>query len=368
MRRNMLLLLFFVICLATISTVSATSEKVTQFELVNVNHYEEGDFAQVEIDGNLYNYDDYEMGYGNPIEYEDVNLKIEDETYTEQTDSDGHFYFRVPSPGGNIRYTLSYSGNSYYEPASYSDSYYIPDRSTYLNVNTKLGIKKIIVTAKLLTDYDPNYEYFDEYYPLYGKTIKVYMAGKNYYAKTNSDGYATISIPSSTGYKKLSITFPGYGLYTKKTVSKSLSISSYSIISKKILKTKFVKYFEKRNKRYKKYKRYTKYYYFNGTSKIITKYIYKFVNSFRTVKFSNRSSHRIVKYYPGYYNYLEVYKYSYLREIGIYDYIDYDERYLDYFKIYYKNGKIKKVKCYHYFSRFWIFSDRGVYKIKFYFS
>ncbi|MCK9150476.1 hypothetical protein [Methanobacterium alcaliphilum] len=364
MRSNKFLILLFLLCFATISTVSAANYGDTYIDVKETTHSYYDDKSELRINGELQGYGTDDMGrpsgYSHGLEDSEVNLSINNQIYTEKTDYWGGFDFYVPLKTGKYNYTISYKGNTTYKPCNYSSSYTIPKVSSILKADTKLGTKKIIVTTKVY-GFD---DVFWEYQPLSSKTISVKFGNKIYYGKTNSNGIATIILPSSSGNKKLLINFSGNGIYVPKSISKTLSISSYSLVSTKKIK-KTIKFFEKRNARYKKYKIVTKKYYFNGKIKTTKKYINKKVNRIKSVRFGSGSSYHTVDDY-GSDGYLQVDKYSYLKEIGIYDYVD-NCRYLDYFKIYYNSGKVKKVKCTHFYSKSWIFSSKGVYKIKFYF-
>ena len=362
--RKFILFLFLLLCFASISSSFAAYEGDTEIEISSTNHYYDENQSILQVEGNLRGYARYDI-YGHVESYphglEDVNvtLKVDGKNYTEKTGYAGSFYFDIPLKTGTYDYNVSYDGNWIYNPASYSNSYTIPKKSSILKTTTKLGTNKIFVTTQLY-EYDSEY---DETNTLSGKIIRVSIGNKNYYGKTNSNGITTITIPSSTGKKNLLISFLGTDIHTGKTISKSLNINSNSIISTKN-SDKFIKYFEKNGYLYKKYKRTTRNYYFNGKTKTTIKYINKYLNRVKTVSFGSRSFSKVLEWYED--GYLQVDKYAYLKKIGIYDYV-YNERYLDYFKIYYNSGKVKKVKCTHFYSTYWIFSSKSVKKIKFYF-
>lgn len=359
-----LLILFMGLLTISLTAVSAGDTGKTKIEVNYAEHYDLEDKAQFHINGKIskeYQSSYYSSTYYTELENANVSLNIDNKNYTQVSDYSGDFDFYVPLKSGTYNYKITYPGNPYtYSASSTEGSYTIPQKETYFNyVSTGLGTNKIVVTAQL-------YGYDDYYYemPLSGKTIKVYMNGKTYSGKTNYDGVAKIYISSTTGTKNLLVKFAGDGIYGGASESKSIRISSYSVV-KTTTSNKFVKYFEKGNYQYKRYKKTVKKYYFNGKTKKTSKYINKKNKWLKIAKFGSGSSYRTVQNY-GSDGYLVVAKYSYLKEIGVYDYI-YDGRYLDYFKIVYKNGKTKKVTCTHYYSDYWIFSSKNVAKIKFYF-
>lgn len=366
-RKNILFIILFIVLLAiSLSAVSAGDTGKTKIEVNSVEHSNLEKEAELHIKGEVskeYQYSYYGYSYYNPLENANVTLNINNKNYTQVSDYYGGFDFYVPLKSGTYNYKITYPGNSYtYSASSTEGSYTIPKTETYFNyVNTGLATNKLVVTAQLYgyDDYNYNYEI-----PVYGKQININVNGKLYSGTTNYDGVVKLYIPSTTGNKKILVSFAGDGIYGGASESKSISISSYSVV-KTTTANKFVKYFEKGNYLYKRYKQTVKKYYFNGKTKTTSKFINKKISYLKVVKFGSGSSSKIVRDY-GYDGYLVVDKYSYLKQIGVYDYI-YDGRYLDYFKIVYKSGKTKKVSCSHYYSNYWIFSSKNVAKMKFYF-
>ena len=287
----------------------------------------------------------------------DVKLRIVGKNYTKVAYqyTSGDYYFSTSINPGKYSYSITYLGNSIFNPATYQSTYTIPKKSANLAIETKIGVKKLYVRTKL---YD-----YNEGVPISG-IIKTKLGSKTYYTKTNSNGIKSFQIPASSGKQKLTISFLGSKLYNAKTTIKQFFISSHKVVASKT-STKYIKNTEKGKYLCKKYLKTSKKYYFNGSKK--TSIIYKYIpiNLVKTANFGSGSSSKVVARYSD--GYLEVDKYSFLKQIGIYDYISYDNRHLDYFKIYCKNGKTRIVECTHYYSDYWLISSIGVSKIKFYF-
>lgn len=356
MKRNILFLAVLISFFIFVPTVSAVDS--TDIVICDVNHKYVGNHANFNIEGYVENSGDWssEDYWGTPDGY--VKLKVVGKNFTKESNqytSNGDFYFSMPVNSGKYSYSLKYVGNSMFGSSSYNSAYTIPKGNSTLSLNMKLGIKKLTLTTKL-TDLKSKT-------PISG-IIQTKLGTKTYLTKTNSQGIATFTIPASSGKQNLLVSFIGSNIYNGKNRALNFSISPNTIIISKNT-TKFVKYVENDNYLYKKYAKITKNYLFSGLVKTSEKYSYTKINSLRTVNFGSGTSHQIVKTYPD--GYLEVDKYSYINEIGIYDYINYDNRYLDYIKICYNNGKTKLITCTHYYSDYWIISSIGVSKIKFYF-
>ena len=350
MRRSILFLAFLLLFFVAIPLSSASED--TYVEVYDVNHEYVGNHANLNIDGYV---DGYSSMGDTPTGT--VKLKVVGKNYTKEWSqyTTGDYSFSVPVNPGKYSYSVKYLGDYIFNPATTTGTYTIPKKYASLGVHTKLGVKKLTVETELFDH--------DDLTPISG-VIQTKLGTKTYYTKTNSDGITKLSIPAIAGKQKLSISFLGSNLYNGKTNIQYFPISSYAVVAS-VTSTKFVKYTEKGNYLCKEYLKTAKKYYFNGLIKSGANYYYTPVNYFKTANFGSESSSQIVKTYPD--GYLAVDKYSYLKEIGIYDYISYDNRYLDYFKICYSNGNTKTVTCTHYISDFWTISSVGVSKIKFYF-
>jgi hypothetical protein len=351
MRRSIVFFAFLLLFFIAIPVSSAADED-SYVDVYNVNHEYEGNHANFYIDG-------YVEGYSSMGDTPDgdVKLRIVGKNYTKESTqyTTGDYSFNVPVNPGNYSYSVTYLGNWVFNPSRSTGTYYIPKKSASLGVHTKLGVKKLTVTTELFDH--------DDLTPIVG-VIQTKLGTKTYTTKTNSNGITTVSIPAVAGKQKLSISFLGSGLYNGKSNTQYFSISSYAVVAS-YTTSKFIRYTENGNYLCKQYINTAKKYYFNGLIKSGSSYYYMPVNYVKTANFGSGSSSQIVKTYPD--GYLEVDKYSYLKEIGIYDYISYDNRYLDYFKICYSNGNTKTVPCSHYVSDYWTISSAGVSKIKFYF-
>ena len=149
-----------------------------------------------------------------------VKLTILAKTYSAKTDKNGIAKFSINSNPGAYNARISFVDDDYK-----SQSKYITVK--VLKIKTSISAKNLVkyyktkkkLSIKLL---DNNKK------PLASKKIKLNIAGKTYYSKTNSKGIASFAINNKVGKYNAKITFAGDGKYQKSQANVKISVKSKS--------------------------------------------------------------------------------------------------------------------------------------------
>ena len=182
----------------TNSSTTFNVKSKTTFLFYNINSVDVGDV--VKISAKL-------LSDGNPVVRQNVDVKVNNESYTTRTSTTGYFTIDyVAQNEGVNNVSFDYGGNTQYLPAHNDTTFIVRKNATFVFYKIKDADygDTIKISAKLLSEGNP----------VKGQTITIKINNETKTAKTSTTGYFTINYqPTQTGTNNLTYIFNGNSEY-----------------------------------------------------------------------------------------------------------------------------------------------------------
>ena len=157
----------------------------------------------------------------NPLRETPVKLNVNGDSYTTETGYYGDFFgeYHTTLPGTNT-ITVSYAGNSKYEPTTAKRTFNVTGQATTYIELTSLKDTAIGNTVSI-----SGYYYYGNDKPLTSTTMRLNINGQTFTAKTNNNGYFTYNYKTTkTGPNTVTVSYPGNAKFKAATATKTFNV------------------------------------------------------------------------------------------------------------------------------------------------
>lgn len=159
----------------------------------------------------------------NPLRDTSVKLDVNGDSYPTETDYYGDFFgeYHTTMPGTNT-ITVSYAGNSKYEPTTAKRTFNVTGQAkTYIELNS---LKETTVGNTVSIS---GYYYYGNDNPLTSTTMRLNINGQSFTAKTNNNGFFTYNYKTTkTGTNTVTVSYPGNAKFKAATATKTFNVKS----------------------------------------------------------------------------------------------------------------------------------------------
>ncbi len=169
---------------------------------------------QVTIKGKLFDKNN------NPLTNTNITITTNKENTTIQTNNNGEYTYIITADKiGNNNITITYNGNTNYNPSSNTVTFTVNKLDTKITINTKnVKYGETVTTTGKLTDENNK--------ALSNTDITLTLNNNKHNIKTNNNGeYIYTSTADTTGTNSITVTYPGNNLYTSSTTRTTININ-----------------------------------------------------------------------------------------------------------------------------------------------